>query len=143
MTLAIALAIPFALFYTDTSFKDSDDIRAEFADVDAIAISRVPEVDAPLPQWQGETRRSLRSHCLQMERGAISTEPAAAVHCATASQPTMAEPDRDPQWIMEIWSRLRAAPQGLHSDTRRRLWWRLGKRWSAPRLMSSSCSLSS
>ena len=45
VTLALALAIPFALFYTDTSFKDSDDIRAEFADVDAIAISRVPEVE--------------------------------------------------------------------------------------------------
>src|SRR5258708_33738174 len=45
LTLAIALAVPFALFYTDTSFKDSDDIRAEFADVDAIVISRVPEVE--------------------------------------------------------------------------------------------------
>ena len=45
VTLALALAIPFALFYTDTSFKNSDDIRSEFADVDAIAISRVPEVE--------------------------------------------------------------------------------------------------
>ena len=44
-TLLIALAIPFGLFYTDTSFKDSDDIKAEFADVNAIAISRVPEVE--------------------------------------------------------------------------------------------------
>ena len=43
LTLLIALAIPFGLFYTDTSFKDSDDIKAEFADVNAIAISRVPE----------------------------------------------------------------------------------------------------
>ena len=43
LTLLIALAIPFGLFYTDTSFKDSDDISAEFADVNAIAISRVPE----------------------------------------------------------------------------------------------------
>ena len=45
LTLVIALAIPFGLFYTDTSFKDSDDIKAEFADVNAIAISRVPEVE--------------------------------------------------------------------------------------------------
>ena len=45
LTLFVALAIPFALFYTDTSFKDSDDIKAEFADVNAIAISRVPEVE--------------------------------------------------------------------------------------------------
>ena len=45
LTLFVALAIPFALFYTDTSFKDSDDIKAEFADVNAIAISRVEEVE--------------------------------------------------------------------------------------------------
>src|SRR5208283_1031150 len=45
VTLLIALAIPFGLFYTDTSFKDSDDVRAEFADVNAIVISRVPEIE--------------------------------------------------------------------------------------------------
>ena len=45
VTLLIALAIPFGLFYTDTSFKDTDDVRAEFADVNAIVISRVPEIE--------------------------------------------------------------------------------------------------
>ena len=45
MTLFIALAIPFGLFYTDTSFKDSDDVRAEFADTNTIAISRVPDIE--------------------------------------------------------------------------------------------------
>jgi len=43
-TLLIALAIPFGLFYTDTSFKDSDDVKAEFADVNTIVISRVREI---------------------------------------------------------------------------------------------------
>ena len=44
VTLLIALAIPFGLFYTDTSFKDSDDVKAEFADVNTIVISRVREI---------------------------------------------------------------------------------------------------
>ena len=44
-TLFIALAIPFGLFYTDTSFKDPDDVRTEFADINATVISRVPEVE--------------------------------------------------------------------------------------------------
>ncbi len=46
ITLFIALAIPFGLFISDTSLKDSEDIKSEFADVAAIAISRVPEVDS-------------------------------------------------------------------------------------------------
>ena len=54
MTLIIALAIPFGLFYTDTSFKDSDDVRAEFADVNAIVISRVPEVEHRHRQWRAK-----------------------------------------------------------------------------------------
>ena len=44
-TLLVALAIPFGLFYTDSSFKDPDDVSAEFADVNAVVISRVPEVE--------------------------------------------------------------------------------------------------
>jgi capsular exopolysaccharide synthesis family protein len=43
-TLLIALAIPFGAYYSDSSFKDSEEIKSELADVSAITISRYPEI---------------------------------------------------------------------------------------------------
>src|ERR1019366_2595260 len=59
LTLIVALAIPFALFYTDSSFKDSDDVRAEFADVNAIVISRVAEAESRYANGASESAQTL------------------------------------------------------------------------------------
>ncbi|HVN64928.1 MAG TPA: hypothetical protein VMT58_09845, partial [Candidatus Binataceae bacterium] len=47
-SLLLAIGIPFGLFYSDPSFKDSEDVESEFSDVTAIPVSWYPEVD-PAP----------------------------------------------------------------------------------------------
>ena len=74
LTLLIALAIPFGLFYTDTSFKDSDDIKAEFADVNAIAISRVPEVERLIDVNAAEAPIALPENGATSDSGGIGPE---------------------------------------------------------------------
>ena len=124
-TLLIALAIPFALFYTDTSFKDSSDVRAEFADIDAIVVSRVPEVDR---HHGNDAIKSVEAPLALLTHGVTGDSDATAPEESVNGIQTTADGESETTMaLMEFRIRSRAVPQGLPSDIRRRPWWRLEK----------------